>query len=82
MPFTMFQCAKSIVQSFTGIASEDFNDFISSHLEDRVPCVASFFEGSFVEALRSAEDPKERTEGRRLLLLWLYEKAPQVKPCQ
>lgn len=37
MPFAMFQCAKSIVQSFTGIASEDLNDFISSHLEDRPP---------------------------------------------
>jgi hypothetical protein len=34
MPFAMFQCAKSIVQSFTGIASEDFNDFVSQHLED------------------------------------------------
>ena len=27
-----------------------------------------------MDALRSAQDPKERTEGRRLLLLWLYEK--------
>ena len=33
MPFAMLQCAKSFVQNFTGIASEDFNDFVAQHLE-------------------------------------------------
>ena len=35
MPLTFFQCAKSFVQTFTGIASEDFNDFVLQHLEVR-----------------------------------------------
>eukprot|EP00435_Cladocopium_sp_Y103_P036733 s553_g9.t1 len=78
MPFAMFQCAKSIVQSFTGIASEDFNDFVSQHLEDgsssSTGSAVSFFEGSFVEALQAAADGEQCTEGRQLLLLWLHQK--------
>ncbi|CAL1153707.1 unnamed protein product [Cladocopium goreaui] len=78
MPFAMFQCAKSIVQSFTGIASEDFNDFVSQHLEDgsssSMGSAVSFFEGSFAQALAAAADGGQRTEGRQLLLLWLHQK--------
>ena len=36
----------------------------------------SFFEGSFLAAMSASSDPKDRTEGRKLLLLWLHEKAP------
>jgi len=78
MPLTFFQCAKSFVQTFTGIASEDFNDFVLQHLEDgsdsQHGTAVSFFEGSFLSAMSASSDPKDRTEGRKLLLLWLHEK--------
>ena len=34
-----------------------------------------FFEGSFLSAMSASSDPNDRTEGRKLLLLWLHEKA-------
>ena len=39
---------------------------------------ASFFEGSFVQALAAAADGEQRTEGRQLLLLWLHQKVGMV----
>ncbi|CAJ1358602.1 unnamed protein product, partial [Effrenium voratum] len=70
----MFQCARSWVQSFTGLGSEDFDDFVAQQLEDG-RWAASFFKGSFAEALAAAEDPQNpQSEGRGLVLLWLHGK--------
>lgn len=38
-----------------------------------------FFEGSFLSAMSASSDPNDRTEGRKLLLLWLHEKARQMR---
>lgn len=68
----MFAFAKSLVQSVTGVASEDFNEWISARCSDQEH--APFYEGSFYEAVEAAADRAGKTEGRGLALLWLHER--------
>jgi len=69
----MLRFAKSLVQSVTGIASEDFDDWVSARSGDEH---AAFFSGGFADALAAAAKPDAAgvcTGGRGLVLAWLHQ---------
>jgi len=67
----MLRLARSLVQTFTGVASGDFNDWVEARNDGRGH--PTFFDGTFAEALAATTDPSSANGGRGLMLVWLHE---------